>query len=123
MRACTRSGAPRAAHGRRPGGGARVAERDAARRATRGSTDWKRPCGCVRRASISGDIYDIYEHRDNQTVLAFGDVSGKGAAAALYGGAGERPVAYPGAAQPASAALLRALNEALIVDARWKRVM
>ena len=35
---------------------------------------------------ISGDIYDIFEHRDGQTVIAFGDVSGKGAAAALYGG-------------------------------------
>ena len=35
---------------------------------------------------ISGDIYDIFEHNDGQTVIAFGDVSGKGAAAALYGG-------------------------------------
>ena len=35
---------------------------------------------------ISGDIYDIFEHSDGQTVIAFGDVSGKGAAAALYGG-------------------------------------
>src|SRR5262249_51073059 len=35
---------------------------------------------------ISGDIYDIYEHADGQTVISFGDVSGKGAAAALYGG-------------------------------------
>src|SRR5271157_2514 len=35
---------------------------------------------------ISGDICDIFELRDRQTVIAFGDVSGKGAAAALYGG-------------------------------------
>ncbi len=35
---------------------------------------------------ICGDIYDFFEHRDGQTVIAFGDVSGKGAAAALYGG-------------------------------------
>ncbi|MGA2598184.1 MAG: SpoIIE family protein phosphatase [Bryobacteraceae bacterium] len=33
---------------------------------------------------ISGDIYDFFEHGDF-AVLAFGDVSGKGAAAALYG--------------------------------------
>jgi sigma-B regulation protein RsbU (phosphoserine phosphatase) len=32
---------------------------------------------------ISGDIYEVYLPRDNQTVIAFGDVSGKGAAAAL----------------------------------------
>src|SRR5258708_6444187 len=35
---------------------------------------------------ISGDIYDIFEQREGQTVIAMGDVSGKGAAAALYGG-------------------------------------
>jgi sigma-B regulation protein RsbU (phosphoserine phosphatase) len=33
---------------------------------------------------ISGDIYDFFEHGDIG-ILAFGDVSGKGAAAALYG--------------------------------------
>ena len=35
---------------------------------------------------ISGDIYDIFELNDGKTIVAFGDVSGKGAAAALYGG-------------------------------------
>ena len=35
---------------------------------------------------ISGDIYDVFERGDGQTVIAFGDVSGKGAAAAFYGG-------------------------------------
>ena len=35
---------------------------------------------------ISGDIYDVFEHKDGQTVIAFGDVSGKGAAAALTAG-------------------------------------
>src|SRR5208337_924829 len=35
---------------------------------------------------ISGDIYEVFEHHDGPTVIAFGDVSGKGAAAALYGG-------------------------------------
>ena len=51
---------------------------------------------------ISGDIYDVFEHKDGQTVIAMGDVSGKGAAAALYGGADERPAAHAGAAPPAS---------------------
>ena len=34
---------------------------------------------------ITGDVYDIVEHSADETVILFGDVSGKGAAAALYG--------------------------------------
>lgn len=34
---------------------------------------------------ISGDVYDFFEHGPDHAILAFGDVSGKGAAAALYG--------------------------------------
>ena len=34
---------------------------------------------------ISGDVYDFFEHGPGQAIIAFGDVSGKGAAAALYG--------------------------------------
>ena len=34
---------------------------------------------------ITGDVYDIFEHGTDYAVFAFGDVSGKGAAAALYG--------------------------------------
>jgi hypothetical protein len=61
-------------------------------------------------------------HRDNQTVIAFGDVSGKGAAAALYGGlmSGLLRTLAPRHRRPA--ALLRAINEALIqrkVEARY----
>ena len=71
---------------------------------------------------ISGDIYEVYEHRDNQTVIAFGDVSGKGAAAALFGGlmSGLLRTLAPRHRRPA--ALLRALNDALIlrkVEARY----
>jgi phosphoserine phosphatase RsbU/P len=71
---------------------------------------------------ISGDIYDVFEHKDGQTVIAFGDVSGKGAAAALYGGLmnGLLRTLAPRRRQPAE--LMRALNEALIerkVEARY----
>lgn len=71
---------------------------------------------------ISGDIYDIFELRDRQTVIAFGDVSGKGAAAALYGGLmnGLLRTLAPRHRRPAG--LLRALNDALIerkVEARY----
>src|SRR5215470_1787929 len=71
---------------------------------------------------ISGDIYDIFEHRDGQTVIAMGDVSGKGAAAALYGGlmSGLLRTLAPRRRRPAE--LMKALNDALIerkVDARY----
>ncbi len=71
---------------------------------------------------ISGDIYDIYEHADGQTVISFGDVSGKGAAAALYGGLmnGLLRTLAPRRRRPAE--LMKALNDALIerkVEARY----
>jgi len=71
---------------------------------------------------ISGDIYDIYEHPDGQCLIAFGDVSGKGAAAALYGGLmnGLLRTLAPRRRKPAE--LMRALNDALIerkVEARY----
>ncbi|HTP33859.1 MAG TPA: SpoIIE family protein phosphatase [Candidatus Acidoferrales bacterium] len=71
---------------------------------------------------ISGDIYDIFEQRDGQTVIAMGDVSGKGAAAALYGGlmSGLLRTLAPRRRRPAE--LMRALNDALIerkVEARY----
>lgn len=34
---------------------------------------------------ITGDVYDVFEHGPDYAVFTFGDVSGKGAAAALYG--------------------------------------
>jgi len=71
---------------------------------------------------ISGDIYDIFEHKDLQTVIAMGDVSGKGAAAALYGGlmSGLLRTLAPRRRRPAE--LLKALNDALIerkVESRY----
>jgi sigma-B regulation protein RsbU (phosphoserine phosphatase) len=71
---------------------------------------------------ISGDIYDIFEQKDGQTVIAVGDVSGKGAAAALYGGlmSGLLRTLAPRRRRPAE--LMKALNDALIerkVDARY----
>jgi sigma-B regulation protein RsbU (phosphoserine phosphatase) len=80
---------------------------------------------CVRlrpAREISGDIYDIYEHQDGQTLIAFGDVSGKGAAAALYGGlaSGLLRTLAPRRRRPAQ--LLAAINEVLIqrkVEARY----
>jgi sigma-B regulation protein RsbU (phosphoserine phosphatase) len=71
---------------------------------------------------ISGDIYDLFEQNDGHTVIAFGDVSGKGAAAALYGAlvSGLLRTTAPGKRSPSE--LLQALNETLIerkVEARY----
>jgi sigma-B regulation protein RsbU (phosphoserine phosphatase) len=75
---------------------------------------------------ISGDIYDIFELSDGKTVIAFGDVSGKGAAAALYGGllSGLLRTLAPRRRRPAE--LLRALNDALgerRVEARYAALL
>ena len=47
---------------------------------------------------ISGDIYDVFERVDGQTVIAFGDVSGKGRGGGALWRADERVAAHAGAA-------------------------
>src|SRR5713226_8748603 len=71
---------------------------------------------------ITGDMYDFFEHSDDHVVIAFGDVSGKGVAAALFGAllAGLLRSLAPRRRSPA--ALLKALNEKLIerkVESRY----
>lgn len=71
---------------------------------------------------ISGDLYDLYEHTENYSIIAFGDVSGKGAAAALFGAliSGLLRILAPRRRGPA--VLMKALNEALLerrVDAQY----
>jgi sigma-B regulation protein RsbU (phosphoserine phosphatase) len=62
---------------------------------------------------ISGDLYDFFEHSDSHLAIAFGDSSGKGAAAALYGAMvnGRMRGLAPRRRSPAE--LMKALNEAL----------
>lgn len=71
---------------------------------------------------ISGDVCEFYEHGDEYAVIAFGDVSGKGAAAALYGAliSGLLRTLAPRRRSPAL--LMQSLNEALLerrVDAQY----
>jgi sigma-B regulation protein RsbU (phosphoserine phosphatase) len=63
---------------------------------------------------ISGDLYDFFQHGPQHTFLAFGDVSGKGAAAALYGAmvGGLLRTLAPQHCVPAM--LMKNLNEALV---------
>ncbi len=71
---------------------------------------------------ITGDLYDFFEHTEDYTLIAFGDVSGKGAAAAIYGAliSGLLRILAPRRGTPAQ--LMKLLNEALLerkVDAQY----
>jgi sigma-B regulation protein RsbU (phosphoserine phosphatase) len=63
---------------------------------------------------ISGDLYDFFAHGDSQMQIAFGDSSGKGAAAALFGAmvSGLMRTLAPRRRRPAE--LMKALNAALV---------
>jgi sigma-B regulation protein RsbU (phosphoserine phosphatase) len=63
---------------------------------------------------ISGDLYDFFGHGDSQMQIAFGDSSGKGAAAALFGAmvSGLMRTLAPRRRKPAE--LMKALNDALV---------
>lgn len=63
---------------------------------------------------VSGDLYDFFDYNDEHAMIAFGDSSGKGAAAALYGSlvSGHLRAAAPRRRSPAQ--LLRLLNETLM---------
>lgn len=62
---------------------------------------------------VSGDVFDFFEYDDENVMIAFGDSSGKGAAAALYGAlfTGMLRGAAPRRRSPAQ--LLRSLNDTL----------
>jgi len=71
---------------------------------------------------ISGDLYDFFEHTDEYTLIAFGDVSGKGAAAALYGALISGLLRTLAPARQSPSELMKVLNEALLerrVDAQY----
>lgn len=63
---------------------------------------------------VSGDLYDFFEYDDGSTMLAFGDSSGKGAAAALYGALFSGLLRSLAPRRRSPAALLRTLNENLM---------
>jgi phosphoserine phosphatase RsbU/P len=75
---------------------------------------------------ISGDLYDFFEHHEEYSLIAFGDVSGKGAAAALYGAlvSGLLRILAPRRQTPAQ--LMKLLNETLLerkVDAQYATLL
>jgi sigma-B regulation protein RsbU (phosphoserine phosphatase) len=75
---------------------------------------------------ISGDVYDFFDDGDEYSIMAFGDVSGKGAAAALYGAlvSGLLRILAPRRRSPAL--LMQSLNETLLerrVDAQYATLL
>jgi sigma-B regulation protein RsbU (phosphoserine phosphatase) len=75
---------------------------------------------------ITGDVYDFFEYDDGDAVIVFGDVSGKGAAAALYGAmmSGLLRMLAPRRRSPAQ--LLKSLNEILLerkIDAQYATML
>ncbi len=71
---------------------------------------------------ISGDIYDFFEHAGDYSMFAFGDSSGKGAAAALYGALVTGLLRSLAPRRRGPAMLMRSINETLMerkVDAQF----
>ncbi|MBI3472144.1 MAG: SpoIIE family protein phosphatase [Candidatus Solibacter usitatus] len=71
---------------------------------------------------ISGDMYDFFEHSEDHAVIAFGDVSGKGVAAALFGALVSGLLRTLAPRRRSPAVLLKSLNDALTgrrVDGRY----
>src|SRR5260370_15434807 len=63
---------------------------------------------------ISGDVYDFFDHGDDYAVICFGDVSGKGAAAALYGALVSGLLRTMAPRRRSPAVLMQALNETML---------
>ncbi len=75
---------------------------------------------------ISGDVYDFFQHDNGQMLMVFGDSSGKGAAAALYGAlvSGVLRLAAPEQRRPSE--LMSELNETLLerkVEAKYATLL
>jgi sigma-B regulation protein RsbU (phosphoserine phosphatase) len=75
---------------------------------------------------ITGDVYDIFDYGSEYAVFTFGDVSGKGAAAALYGAMVSGLLRTLAHRRRSPGALLRLLNKVLrerIVEAQYVTLM
>src|SRR5260370_38115109 len=75
---------------------------------------------------ISGDVYDFFDHGDDYAVICFGDVSGKGAAAALYGALVSGLLRTMAPRRRSPSVLMQSLNETLLerkVDAQYATLL
>lgn len=74
---------------------------------------------------ISGDVYDFFTF-EGKSVIAFGDVSGKGAAAALYGALLSGLLRIFGTRRRTPAALMKSMNDTLMerrVEAQYATLL
>jgi len=62
---------------------------------------------------VSGDVYDFFSPSQDLEIITFGDVSGKGAAAALYGALVNGLLRTLAPRRPGPALLLKSVNDAL----------
>ncbi len=72
--------------------------------------------------TIGGDLYDFFEYPDNTALIGFGDVSGKGVAAALYGALAGGLLRIVAQRKRDPAEVLKTFNQMLLerqVDARY----
>lgn len=67
----------------------------------------------VPARTIGGDLYDFLDYGDGRTAIVLGDVSGKGAAAALYAALVSGIMRSLAVQRPSPAEMLRTLNEQL----------
>ena len=75
---------------------------------------------------ISGDVFDFFEYGAEAGVIALGDVSGKGAAAALYGALLSGLLRFLGPRRDSPKVLLKALHETLLerrVDSKYATLL
>jgi len=67
----------------------------------------------VPARTIGGDLYDFLDYGDGRTAIVLGDVSGKGAAGALYAALVSGVMRSMAAQKPSAAKMLAALNDQL----------
>ena len=75
---------------------------------------------------VSGDVYDFFDFGEDYAVIVFGDVSGKGAAAALYGALVSGLLRTLAPQRRSPAVLMQSLNETLLerkVDAQYATLL
>lgn len=68
----------------------------------------------VPARQLGGDLYDFLPYKANRLAIAVGDVSGKGAGAALYGALVSGILRTQAIAQPSASELLSEINHALL---------
>jgi len=79
--------------------------------------DWLEVAARYRAAGegeVGGDFYDVFEARDGAWFAVIGDVQGKGPEAAAVTGLARHTIRAAAASEPSPAAVLRALNEAIV---------